>query len=62
MARDQVHDDGSYPRADYRPAGTDTRVTTFVTLKRTLQEFSEVNLSVWAAALITPGCCRCSPP
>lgn len=55
MARDQVHDDGSYPRADYRPAGTDTRVTTFATLKRTLQEFSEDNLSVWAAALTYTG-------
>jgi len=55
MARDQVRDDGNNPRADYRPAGTDTRVTTVASLKRTLQEFSEDNLSVWTAALTYTG-------
>jgi membrane protein len=39
------------PRTDYRPVGTDTNPSTLGTLKRTLQEFREDNLSVWAAAL-----------
>src|SRR5579875_387603 len=38
-------------RADYRPTGTDTGASTFATLKRTLTEFSEDNMTVWAAAL-----------
>jgi membrane protein len=41
----------SEPRADYRPQGTDPRWSTFATLKRTLTEFSEDNMTVWAAAL-----------
>ena len=51
MARDRARNDGSSPRADYRPVGTDERVSLFATLKRTFQEFTEDNLSVWAAAL-----------
>jgi membrane protein len=39
------------PRADYRPVGTDAKPSAFATLKRTVTEFSEDNLSVWAAAL-----------
>ncbi len=38
-------------RADYRPEGGETGTGAFATLKRTLQEFSEDNLSDWAAAL-----------
>jgi membrane protein len=38
-------------RADYRPTGTDTRTSTFATLKRTFTEFSEDNMTDWAAAL-----------
>src|ERR671933_2757807 len=39
------------PRADYRPAGTDARQGMFATVKRTVTEFSEDNMSDWAAAL-----------
>ncbi|MDX6367832.1 MAG: rane protein, partial [Nocardioidaceae bacterium] len=39
------------PRADYRPVGTDGKASAFATLKRTFTEFSEDNLSDWAAAL-----------
>ncbi len=39
------------PRRDYRPRGTDQRTSLFATLKRTVTEFSEDNLSDWAAAL-----------
>jgi membrane protein len=39
------------PRADYRPTGTDARPSMFATLKRTFTEFSEDNMSDWAAAL-----------
>src|SRR4051794_16923693 len=38
-------------RADYAPTGADPRPTFFATLKRTLKEFSEDNLTDWAAAL-----------
>jgi membrane protein len=41
----------SHPRADHRPTGTDTRSSLFATLKRTFTEFSEDNMTVWAAAL-----------
>jgi membrane protein len=43
--------DGDSPRADYSPVGTDGKASAFATLKRTLSEFSEDNLSDWAAAL-----------
>ena len=39
------------PRADYRPQGGDSKASTFGTLKRTFTEFSEDNLTDWAAAL-----------
>ncbi len=39
------------PRADYRPVGTDPKPSGFATLKRTVKEFSEDNLTDWAAAL-----------
>src|SRR6059058_846368 len=38
-------------RADYAPTGADARPTFFATLKRTAKEFSEDNLTDWAAAL-----------
>ncbi len=39
------------PRADYRPRGTTAKSSLFATLTRTLTEFSEDNMTVWAAAL-----------
>jgi membrane protein len=42
-------DSGS--RADYRPVGSDAKPSTFATVKRTIKEFSEENLTDWAAAL-----------
>src|SRR3954463_5282498 len=38
-------------RADYRPRGTDARPTLLATVKRTFTEFSEDNMTDWAAAL-----------
>jgi membrane protein len=38
-------------RADYAPTGADPEPTTGGTIKRTLKEFSEDNLTDWAAAL-----------
>jgi membrane protein len=38
-------------RADYRPEGTDRRTSGFATLKRSFTEFSEDNMTDWAAAL-----------
>jgi membrane protein len=42
---------GDRARRDYRPTGSDDRPSLFSTLKRTATEFSEDNLSDWAAAL-----------
>jgi membrane protein len=44
-------DEISGTRADYAPAGADAKPTTGGTIKRTLKEFSEDNLTDWAAAL-----------
>jgi membrane protein len=41
----------SSSRADYRPHGTDRKHSGFATLKRTFTEFSEDNMTDWAAAL-----------
>jgi membrane protein len=38
-------------RSDYAPSGADPKPTTGGTIKRTLKEFSEDNLTDWAAAL-----------
>ena len=38
-------------RADYAPEGTDARPSLFATVKRTFTEFSEDNMTDWAAAL-----------
>jgi membrane protein len=38
-------------RADYRPEGVNASSSTFATLKRTFTEFSEDNMTDWAAAL-----------
>ena len=44
-------DEISGTRADYAPTGADSKPTVGATLKRTLKEFSEDNLTDWAAAL-----------
>jgi membrane protein len=44
-------DEGGEVRRDYRPHGAERKPTTGATLKRTLTEFQEDNLSDWAAAL-----------
>jgi membrane protein len=44
-------DEISGTRADYAPTGADPKHTVGATLKRTLKEFSEDNLTDWAAAL-----------
>jgi membrane protein len=44
-------DEISGTRADYAPTGADPRHTAFATVKRTVTEFSEDNLTDWAAAL-----------
>jgi membrane protein len=44
-------DEISGTRADYAPKGADPSPTTGGTIKRTLKEFSEDNLTDWAAAL-----------
>jgi membrane protein len=45
------NDNISGRRADYEPEGADPKPTTGGTFKRTLKEFSEDNLTDWAAAL-----------
>jgi membrane protein len=42
---------GAGRRADYRPAGGNDSSSLFATIKRTFTEFSEDNMSDWAAAL-----------
>jgi membrane protein len=44
-------DEISGTRADYAPTGADPKHTFFATIKRTVKEFSEDNLTDWAAAL-----------
>ena len=46
-----IHRGGTGRRADYAPTGTDTKTGTVATLKRTFTEFSEDNMTDWAAAL-----------
>jgi membrane protein len=47
-----THDSPTEPtRADYAPEGADARTGAWPTLKRTAQEFSEDNITDWAAAL-----------
>jgi membrane protein len=46
-----VSHDAPPRRADYRPKGADDRSSPFATLKRTVLEFSEDNMTDWAAAL-----------
>jgi membrane protein len=43
--------DGAGRRADYRPTGAGRKSSLFATVKRTVTEFSEDNMSDWAAAL-----------
>src|SRR3954452_9288432 len=42
---------GTVQRRDYKPKGTDASTSLFATLKRTATEFSEDNMTDWAAAL-----------
>jgi membrane protein len=49
MAGDRTN--GAAGRADYRPEGVAAKSSLFATLKRTLTEFSEDNMTIWAAAL-----------
>jgi membrane protein len=44
-------DEISGTRSDFAPTGADTGTTPFATVKRTVLEFSEDNLTDWAAAL-----------
>jgi hypothetical protein len=50
-AREEIESSGERRRADYRPEGTDARSSLFATVKRTFTEFSEDNMTDWAAAL-----------
>jgi membrane protein len=50
-ARERSDADVAPRRADYSPAGVERKSTFFATLKRTATEFSEDNLTDWAAAL-----------
>ncbi|HYG96496.1 MAG TPA: YihY/virulence factor BrkB family protein [Solirubrobacterales bacterium] len=50
-AKKQRIDTGGEVRRDYKPEGAAAKTSLFATLKRTLTEFQEDNLSDWAAAL-----------
>jgi membrane protein len=49
--RNTMAEGGDGPRRDYRPEGEESRTGLWPTLKRTLTEFQEDNLTDWAAAL-----------
>ncbi len=51
MRDDSTEQGDGQRRHDYRPGGTSAGTSLFATLKRTVTEFSEDNLSDWAAAL-----------
>src|SRR3954452_12301501 len=51
MADDHDRDFPHAPRADYGPTGVPRETGTLPTLKRTFKEFSEDNMTGWAAAL-----------
>jgi membrane protein len=51
MATNVSKRNGEGRRADYRPAGTNGKSSLFATVKRTVTEFSEDNMTDWAAAL-----------
>jgi len=50
-ASGDIHDRGAGRRADYAPVGTDPGTGVVATVKRTVKEFSEDNMTDWAAAL-----------
>jgi membrane protein len=50
-ANGETQSGGARRRADYAPVGTDARASVWTTLKRTVLEFREDNMSDWAAAL-----------
>ena len=49
--REEVRERVAPRRADYEPEGTDPRTGAWPTLKKTALEFSEDNMTDWAAAL-----------
>jgi membrane protein len=49
--QDRGADNGDGPRRDYRPAGVERKSSAVTTFKRTFKEYSEDNMSDWAAAL-----------
>jgi membrane protein len=51
MAANVSKRSGEGRRADYRPDGTNGKSSLFATVKRTVTEFSEDNMTDWAAAL-----------
>ena len=51
MAEERTIDTGGEVRRDYKPEGEASKTSLFATLKRTLTEFQEDNLTDWAAAL-----------
>ena len=51
MAQADISDRRDSARADYAPEGTDARPSLLATVKRTFTEFSEDNMTDWAAAL-----------
>jgi membrane protein len=50
-AQRNEREDERRARADYRPEGAGTKTSLLATLKRTVTEFSEDNMTIWAAAL-----------
>jgi membrane protein len=51
MAQADISNGRGSARADYAPKGTDARPSLLATVKRTFTEFSEDNMTDWAAAL-----------
>jgi membrane protein len=51
MAENVTTGAGADSRADYRPVGAERKPSLWATLRRTVTEFSEDNMSDWAAAL-----------
>ncbi len=49
--REETRSDHDVPRRDYRPEGVERKGSLFATLKRTFKEYSEDNMSDWAASL-----------
>jgi len=50
-SENDTREDRERPRRDYRPEGVTRNTSLFATLKRSVKEYSEDNMSDWAAAL-----------